>query len=143
MRVSELMKENPVSIQPNSNLEQAAKEMNRIDCGILPVIDGNGCPVGVLTDRDIVVRCIADGRAPDVMLVSEACSSPAVCCDDDCTAENAFHTMREHSIGRLPVIDARGALIGIVSMADIIARVPKEIWSQLPGAKTAIPRKAA
>lgn len=145
MRISQLMKEAPASIAPSDSVEKAAQKMKEIDCGILPVTDGKTSrqPIGVLTDRDIVLRCIAVGRDPSVMTVGECCSEPAICCDDDCFAEDAFHTMREHHIGRLPVIDEHGNLAGIVSMADIIARVPTEIWNQLPGAKSPIPRKVA
>lgn len=146
MHVLHLMKEEPVRVLPTDSIDHAARLMKRIGCGILPVVDPRARapqPIGVLTDRDIVLRCIAEGRDPQVMTVGECCSEPAICCDEDCRAEDAFHTMREHGIGRLPVIDAQGGLVGIVSMADIIARDPKEIWSQLPGAQHPIPRKAA
>ncbi len=145
MDIQQLMKRAPACIEPSASLEQAAAMMNQLGCGILPVTDGtgSGLPAGVITDRDIVLRCIAQGRDARVMTVGDALTSPAICCDDDCSAEDAFHTMREHRIGRLLVIDARGKVAGIVSLADLIARVPREIWSQLPGAEKPLPRQKA
>ena len=143
MRISQLMKEAPVSIAHSASIEQAAELMKQNECGILPITQSGLKPAGVLTDRDIVLRCIAVGRDPRVMTVAECCSEPAICWDDECSAEDAFHTMRERDVGRLLVLDTQGQLAGIVSMADIIARVPKEIWNQLPGAKKPLPRQAA
>lgn len=145
MRISQLMKESPACVSADASVEQAAQKMLEFGCGILPVTDDalSRNPAGVITDRDIVARCIAIGRDPRVMTVGECATYPATCCDDDCSAEDAFHTMRDQAIGRLPVIDANGLLVGIVSMADLIARVPKEIWNQLPGAESPIPRRAA
>ncbi len=145
MQIRELMKESPACILPTDTVETAAQKMKELKCGVLPLCDASGSrvPVGVVTDRDIVLRCIAAGKDPKTMPVSEVCTEKPICCDDDCSAEDAFHTMRERDIGRLLVIDAQGRLEGIVSMADLIARVPAEIWSQLPGAKQPIPRKAA
>lgn len=142
MQIAQLMKEAPASIPPSASIEQAAARMKEIGCGVLPVAD-SGEPLGVITDRDIVLRCIAAGRDPRVMTVAECCSEPAICCHEDCSADEAFHTMREHGIGRLVVTDSCGKLMGMVSLADIIARVPKEIWNQLPGAERPMPRRAA
>lgn len=144
MQVRQLMKKALESITANETLEDAARKMKLVGCGILPVVEmGGRAPVGVITDRDIVLRCVANGENPARNMVGDYCSSPAICCDTDCSAEDAFHTMRDHHIGRLLVIDDQGNLAGIVSLADLIARVPSEIWSQLPGADKALPRRKA
>ena len=145
MQISKLMKKDPVSVAPGDSIEQAAMMMKQEECGALPVTESEQSrkPIAMLTDRDIVLRCIAAGRDPRMMTVSECASEPLVCCEEDCSAEEAFHSMRARDIGRLPVIDKKGELIGIVSLADLIARVPREVWSQLPGAEQARPRQAA
>lgn len=144
MQIRQLMKEAPESIDPKESVEAAARRMKQVDCGILPVkLAGQAGPLGTITDRDIAMRCVANGENPARMTVEQCMTSPAVCCDLDCSAEDAFHTMRDHKIGRLLVLDERGALAGIVSLADLIARVPSEIWNQLPGASRPQPRKAA
>lgn len=145
MKIQELMKEHPRCITADASLKEAAQMMSQIDCGILPVVEARDGrqPIGVITDRDIVTRCVSDGADPSQTRVQEAMTQDTVCCDLTCTAEDAFELMRREKVGRLLVTDEHGALCGIVSMADIIARVPREIWDQLPGAKGAKPRLAA
>lgn len=137
MQVRELMKQNPVCIVPDSSIKEAAQIMTQVDCGVLPVCESKSDrrPVGVVTDRDIVVRCISEGADPERTMVREALTQDVVTCDEDCTARDAFETMRREKIGRLMVTNERGELVGVISMADIIARVPSEIWNQLPGSR--------
>lgn len=143
MQVRELMKEHPTCITPNATLKDAAQQMAQIECGILPVVEasnGGKRPIGVVTDRDIVVRCVTEGRDPETCTVRDAMTRNVITCDEDCKAKQAFETMRTEKVGRLLVTTKDGELCGILSMADIIARTPSEIWTQLPGARTPQPR---
>lgn len=140
MQVRALMKENPVCITEDCTLKEAAQLMAQVDCGVLPICEGSKDrpgkkPIGVVTDRDIVVRCVAEGCDPETTRIRDAETQDTVCCDEDCSARDAFETMRREKIGRLLVLDTAGNLSGIVTMADIIANTPAEIWNQLPGAR--------
>lgn len=145
MYIRELMKENPECVAKDCSVKDAAAKMATLACGVLPVVEGSHPtrPVGVITDRDIVLRCVTEGAAADRTRVGEVCTTSVVQCDEDCTAEEAFTKMRAQKVGRLLVTDDKGGLVGIVSMADLIARVPREILDQLPGAEKARPRRAA
>lgn len=146
MQVRDLMKQNPCCVSVQTTIADAAKAMAQIGCGVLPVIASSAedqyhkAPVGVITDRDIVVRCIAAGQDPQQARVGDYLSAGPHQCSAQTPALDAFHKMREHGIGRLLVIDEGGKLSGIVTMADILGRVPAEVWEQLPGAKAPLPR---
>lgn len=148
MYIRELMKENPECVTTECSVKDAAATMAKRECGVLPVVEGARSshakrPVGVVTDRDIVLRCVTQGADASRSKVGEICTTSIVQCDGDCPVEEAFATMRSRNVGRLLVTDDNGGLIGIVSMADIIARAPREILDQLPGAAKARPRHAA
>lgn len=145
MQISEIMKKEPRCISQDMTVRKAAELMQEIDCGVLPVLKDrqSNKPIGVLTDRDIVVRCVAEGGDCETRQVSEILTEDPVTCDLACSVADAFERMRSEKVGRLLVTDASGQLVGIVSMADIIARVPREIFNQLPGAEQSRPRQRA
>jgi CBS domain-containing protein len=141
MKVSELMKKNPQCITADASLQEAARTMQRIDCGVLPVCEksdqsGKNRPIGVITDRDIVIRCIAEDADYRGATVRDVMTRGTVSCDEDCSVKDAFVQMRSEKVGRLLVTDSKGVLIGILTLADIIARDPQDIWDRLPGAKS-------
>ena len=145
MQVSEIMKKDPRCVSQDMTVRQAAELMEEIDCGVLPVLKDrqSAKPTGVVTDRDIVVRCIAEGGDCETRQISEILTQDPVTCDQTCSVAEAFERMRTEKVGRLLVTDTSGNLIGIVSLADIIARVPREIFNQLPGAEQSQPRQRA
>lgn len=142
MKVVEIMKKQPRCVAENASVKDAAKLMEEIDCGVLPVLKDSTSrrPIGVITDRDIVLRCVARGENGESLVVRDIATRDTVTCDENCSVADAFERMCTEQVGRLLVTDPRGDLIGIVTMADIIARVPREIWSQLPGAERPQPR---
>jgi CBS domain-containing protein len=122
MLVKDLMTRNVTSCRPENNLAELAKMMRNHGCGVLPILDGSGKVIGVITDRDI---CIALGsrniRASDV-LTRDVSSAGCVSCSPDNDVRDALRTMATQEVGRLPVVDEAGQLVGILSIDDIIFR---------------------
>ena len=137
MNLTDLMKREPVTIEPTATIKQAAEKMRDVCCGILPVTE-NGSPVGIITDRDITIRATAEGKSPTQIKVRDVMTDNELfICHESDTAQDAFRKMRQNAVGRLLVMDTHDKLIGIVSMADIIADAPEDIWDQLPGHRIA------
>lgn len=126
MLVKDLMTHNVESISPQATLAEAAERMRALDVGPLPVVSGDQL-VGMLTDRDIVVRCVASGDDPRTMTVKEAMTPDAITCFDDDTVDDAAKLMQKHMIRRLMIVDHEGQLVGIVSLADLATQQPDEI----------------
>lgn len=124
MRVSEIMTENPACCGPQDSVQEAARLMVQNDCGEVPVVDESGHPVGVITDRDIACRCVAEGKGLNTP-VSEVMSSPVVTVARDADLSECCAKMEDNQIRRIPVVDDSGKCCGIVSQADV-ARVANE-----------------
>lgn len=122
MLVKDLMTKDVSSCRPANNMAELAEVMWNQRCGALPILDDSGRVIGIITDRDI---CIALGtrniRASDVLARDV---SPARCftCSPDDDLREALRTMANQEVGRLPVIDEIGQLVGILSMDDVIFR---------------------
>lgn len=125
MKISELMTKNVETIGPGQPLVEAAQRLAQRDVGPLPVMEGDSL-VGFVTDRDIVVRAIAESRDPATTSVSEVMSEPAVTCYADEDAQMAARLMQEKQIKRLPVLDRKERLVGIVALADIAGKTDVE-----------------
>ena len=125
MKAQDIMSRNPSTVTPSTRVRQAAKLMKDEDVGIVPVVeDGGGGSdkrlVGLLTDRDIAIRLVAEGRDPDLVEVRELMSgSPKTArADDDVAA--VMDLMGREQVRRIPIVDDRGSLVGIVAQADIV-----------------------
>lgn len=123
MKVSDVMTPNPRTCQPNSTIQDAAMIMRDEDTGAVPVVEG-GRVVGMVTDRDIVVRCIAGGGGPSSPL-REVCSGDLVTVEPGMSAAEASELMAEHQIRRLPVVE-NDRLVGIVSLGDLAVKLGKD-----------------
>jgi CBS domain-containing protein len=121
MRVVELMQRQVVSVGPDASLSLAAQLMRDQDVGCLPVIQGDEL-VGMLTDRDIVVRCVAAGCDPTREVVRQAMSAPAFACSPEDSVEEAREAMSGRGIKHLPVTSGRGRVIGLLALRDIDIR---------------------
>jgi CBS domain-containing protein len=121
MQVKDIMTPDPACCTPDATLEDAARHMVDNDCGEIPVVNGmtSRIPVGVITDRDIVCRIIAKGMNPLEMTVSDCMSTPIVTATPEMTLEQCFRILEDNKIRRVPVADANGKCVGIVSLADI------------------------
>lgn len=93
--------------------------MVEADCGEIPVTDGANKLIGVVTDRDIVVRVVAKGKNPSAVSAADCMSQPVVVVNEDATLEQVMSVMEENQIRRVPVVDASGCCCGIISQADV------------------------
>lgn len=119
MKVSECMTREVRIVDPAETLQQAARTMADIDAGFLPVSE-NDKLVGIITDRDIAIRAVGAGRAPDAK-IREVMSQEVRYCFDDEDIDDVLWNMAEQQIRRLPVVDRNKRLVGIVSITDLAA----------------------
>jgi CBS domain-containing protein len=126
-RVADVMTDDVAVVEPQDTLRHAAELMLRLDVGALPVCDGRRL-LGMVTDRDIVVRGVAAGLAPDNGCVSDAMTNDVLYCTPDQDTKQVLQTMGEHQVRRLPVIDAASkVLVGIVSLGDLALDSPTAV----------------
>jgi CBS domain-containing protein len=133
MQVREIMSKDPVCCDPQSSLRDVARLMVEHDCGEIPVVErGNrGKPVGVITDRDITCRTVAQGRNPLELTASDCMSSPVIIVTADTVIEDCCRTMEQHQVRRVPVVDEAGECCGVVSQADIARKGPKTLLGEV------------
>ena len=118
MLVKELMTEAPVSVEAEEPVSAAARIMRERNIGALPVCDAEGKPVGMVTDRDIVTRCVASGASAESVRVGDVMTRGAVTAETNVPLGEALERMEREQIRRLPVTEG-GRLVGILSVADI------------------------
>src|SRR3954466_8938579 len=123
MKVQDIMTGEPRSITPECSVREAAQLMKEINAGSIPVVEaGSKKLVGVVTDRDIAIRVVADGKEADccVSEVMTAGNLATATPSDD--IDRVMETMSREQVRRIPIIDERGALVGIVAQADIVRK---------------------
>ncbi len=118
----EIMTPNPECIGEDESVVVAAQKLKRLDIGALPICGNDNRLKGMLTDRDIVVKVIAEGRDPDTCKAGELAQGKPVTIGADDPVEEALRTMKEHKVRRLPVIDGHD-LVGMISQADIATNI--------------------
>jgi CBS domain-containing protein len=116
-RIREVMTESVIKLPSSATLFQAARQMRDADVGSV-VVEDEGRVVGLVTDRDLVVRAIADGRDPETTPLSEVASTNLVTVSPDDDMDLAIQIMIERSLRRVPVLE-RGKIVGIVSLGDL------------------------
>ena len=121
----EIMSTDCTCATTDETLADAARKMRDLDVGALPICGDDNRLAGMITDRDIVVKCVADGGDPNSVKVSELAEGKPVTIGADDSVEEALRTMTDHGVRRLPVIDGHD-LVGIVSQADIARNLPEE-----------------
>jgi CBS domain-containing protein len=125
MQIRDIMTHRVRDISPEATLREAAQTMMALDIGALPVCRDDKL-IGVITDRDITVRAVAEGRNPESTLVGDVMSSELIFCHADDDVESAARLMETRQIRRLPVLDQRQRLIGMLSLGDIATRQANE-----------------
>jgi CBS domain-containing protein len=118
MNIRDVMTSNPRTVSPEDTIQNAARIMRDEDTGVVPVVD-NGRAVGVVTDRDIVVRAVADGQLN--RSIREIVSGDVVTARPDMSTKEAAQLMSEHQVRRLPVVE-NDRLVGIVSIGDLAVK---------------------
>ena len=116
--VRDAMSERPRCVTPETPVGEAARLMSQEDVGSLPVVDGERL-VGVVTDRDIVVRAVAEGKDPRGMPVREVASVDLVTIHEDDDLSDALEAMARHQVRRLPVVDRQERVVGVLAQADV------------------------
>ncbi len=121
-RVADVMTRGVRSLAPTDTLQLAAQAMEELNVGVIPVCDG-GRVIGMVTDRDIVLRAVAQGLPAESTALRDVMSPQVETCTEDDTIDDATQKMEEAKIRRLPVLDAQGALVGILSLGDVATKV--------------------
>ena len=116
--IRDVMTTNPETLPESTTVREAAETMRANDIGDVVVVDDNGAISGILTDRDIVVRVVAEGRDPRATRIGDIASRELTAVSPDDPVDRAVQLMRERAIRRLPVVD-KGKPVGIVSIGDL------------------------
>jgi CBS domain-containing protein len=122
--IRDVMTENPTSCEPSTTIVEAAKVMAEEDVGPVPVVEG-GRIVGLVTDRDLVVRVLAEGRDPNSTTIGDIASADLVTVQPDSDLNEALSLMSQNQVRRLPVVED-GRLVGIVAQADVARAADEE-----------------
>jgi CBS domain-containing protein len=127
MKVKDIMTPDPACCVPNTTLQEVAKMMVDNDCGEIPVVENekSRIPVGVITDRDITCRAVANNLLPAEARVGDHMTVPCVTVMPDMSLKECEKIMEEKQIRRVPVVDAGGACVGIVALADIVLQAAR------------------
>jgi len=118
-KLKDLMEPHPEMITPEATLLEAAQMMKSINCGVLPVGTENS-PEGIITDRDIVIRAIANGDDPAIALVRDYMTPKVHICREDDTLQDAAETMKRNHVSRLVVCDDENHVTGILSFGHVL-----------------------
>lgn len=121
MKVQDVMTKPAIHISPRETVEVAARTLQKYNIGALPVCDGKGKLCGMVTDRDLVTRCMAAGKSPAQTLVQEVMTNQVTAVQPDMQIGVAAHLMGRLQIRRLPVVDD-GHIAGMVSLGDLSKR---------------------
>jgi CBS domain-containing protein len=116
--IRDVMTSEPCTIDADKSIAYAAKMMRDEDVGVAPIVESDKL-VGMLTDRDIAVRVVAEGQDPERVAVREVASMQVVTVDPQQDLEEALRIMAKHQVRRLPVVEEDGRLVGVVAQADV------------------------
>ncbi len=126
MRAQDLMTMSPVCVTPDEELRKVAQLMAEKDCGCIPVVDSsdNRHVIGVVTDRDIAIRAVAEGKGPSTKARDIMTADPRCCLPDD-ELRAVEHVMAEQQVRRVVIVDDDGSCVGIVAQADLARATEK------------------
>jgi CBS domain-containing protein len=122
MKLNQIMTGDVEVIHPDDTLETAAQKMRDRDIGFLPVCDGDRL-IGVLTDRDLITRALAEGMESKAMLGRDLVTSPAIYCFDDQSVDEAAKLMHDNQIRRLVILSRDKRMVGVVSLGDLAMNI--------------------
>lgn len=133
-QIREIMSKPPLTVPTTASLAEAASIMRDRDVGDVLVVDADGCLCGIVTDRDIIVRAIADARDPQGTQVGTVCTENVECVEPDDDVDEAIELMAEKSIRRVPVCEG-GKPVGFLSLGDLaVKRDPDSVLGQVSAA---------
>ena len=128
--IRELMTSNPRTIEADKPVADAAKLMRDEDVGLAPIVEGDRL-VGTLTDRDIAIRVVAEGKDPASTPVREVASTDVVTVDPEQDLDEALNLMAQHQVRRIPVVEQDGRLVGVVAQADVARKADERQTGEL------------
>lgn len=133
MNVKDVMTPDPACCTAETSLQEVAKLMVDHDCGEIPVVESKGTkkPIGVITDRDIVVRSVAKGNNPLDLTAVDCMSKPCVTVTPEMSIEECGNILETNKIRRVPVVDEAGDVCGIIAVADIALRAGGNVTSEV------------
>ena len=125
MECREVMTDNPICCLPYDLVNQVARVMRRENIGSVPVVSGDHSKelIGIITDRDLAIKVVAESRDPNRTIVAEVMTHAIVVCRENDELSSATTAMNEYQILSVPVIDQGGRLVGIISQADVASSV--------------------
>ena len=123
--VRDIMTPDPACVSENDSIREVARIMAREDTGIVPVVEGKKI-IGMITDRDIVVRLVAEGKDPASAQVNEAMTKNVRAVKEDSTVNEVLEVMSRAQVRRVPVVNDRNEIVGIVSMGDVAERTNQD-----------------
>lgn len=124
----DVMTADPTRCSATTTLDEVAKLMRQFDCGEIPIVDSADRPIGVVTDRDIVCRVVAEGQNPAAHTAGQCMTRPVITVQTDASLEDVLETMRRNQIRRVAVVDDEGCCAGIIAQADVaLATRPGEV----------------
>lgn len=128
MKAQDIMTPEPVIVTPDTPLDEAARLMKDQNVGMLPVVEAEGSKqlIGVITDRDIAMRHVAEGHGSTDCAVREAMTEHVSTCTPDTEVDEVMDLMGREQVRRIPIVDERGSLVGIVAQADIVLEAEDE-----------------
>ncbi|HEY0153202.1 MAG TPA: CBS domain-containing protein [Longimicrobium sp.] len=132
MRAADIMTENPEVVTPDATLADAARKMRDLDVGIIPVVESeqNRRLRGVITDRDITIRAVAEGRDATSTRVSDVMTSGVETCNKNDSVQDVLQLMEREQVRRVPITDREGRLVGIIAQADVATDLDSELGSR-------------
>ncbi len=130
MKVRKAMHKGVIWVSPDTPVRELARTMRENDIGAIPVGE-NDRLIGMVTDRDIVCRGLAEGKDVSTLTARDVMTSGIIYCEDDEDIEDALELMEKKKIRRLPVIDEDKRMVGILSLGDISHAVPEELSGQV------------
>lgn len=116
--IKDVMTSDPCTIDAEKSVAYAAKMMRDEDVGVAPIVESDKL-IGMLTDRDIAIRVVAEGKDPERVTVREVASKQVVTIDPQQDLDEALRIMAQHQVRRLPVVEEDGRLVGVVAQADV------------------------
>lgn len=122
MKANEIMTSQPVCVTPETPIQEAAQLMKDQNVGMLPVVQTEGSKqlIGVITDRDITIRHVAEGHTSTDCPVSEAMTDSVTTAGPDSDVDDVMEIMGREQVRRIPIVDERGELVGVVAQADVV-----------------------
>ena len=136
MKVKDMMHKGAEYVAPNATLQQVASKMRDHDAGAIPVCEG-GKPIGMVTDRDITIRVLANGNDIAKIEAKDVMSKDVIFCRDTEDAEDALRIMEDNQVRRLPVLNEAKKLVGMVSLGDISHALSRDLTGKVTKAVSA------